>query len=104
MYRGLEWLVVAEGRSWNDLANDLGVQVSHLRDFKKLTNVDTGVRHANAVGRKLRSSPEGDSTWVCALLDAINATRARLESDFTRMTPEQVSNVVLRAGSMLPYD
>ncbi len=55
VYRGLEWLVVGESRAWDDLASDLGMSLSQVRDFKKLVNVDNGVRHASRSGAKLRA-------------------------------------------------
>jgi hypothetical protein len=103
VYRGLEWLVVGEGRSWEDLAPDIGVSKSQVRDFKKLVNVDYGVRHASRSGEKLRADVQNYGTWVCALIDAINATRSRLESGYKPAAPETVAEAVVLAMLVDPY-
>lgn len=103
VYRGFEWLVVGEGRSWDDLASDVGVSKAEVRNFKKLANVDHGVRHASRSGVKLRADVQNYGTWVCGLIDAINATRARLESGFTAAAPEVVAEAVGRAASPMAY-
>lgn len=103
VYRGFEWLVVGEGRSWEDLAEDIGVSKSDVRDFKKLVNVDYGVRHASRSGVKLRADATNYGTWVCALIDATNATRSRLEPGYEVETPEMVAEAVLVAMPVDPY-
>jgi hypothetical protein len=103
VYRGFEWLVVGEGRSWDDLSTDIGVSKAIVRDFKKFVNVDYGVRHASRLGDKLRSNLENHSTWVCALIDAINATRSRLEPDYKVAVPEVVAQAVMQATTFDPY-
>ncbi len=97
VYRGLEWLVVGEGRSWEDLADDVGVSRNQMREFKKLANVDYGVRHASRSGEKLRAEWGNYGTWVCSLIDAINATRARLEPGYKPEEPAQVAEAVAKA-------
>lgn len=104
VYRGFEWLVVGTGMSWDDLAKDVGVSVNEIRDLKKTANVDTGVRHAAKTGIKMRASSDNYGSWVCGLLDAINATRARLESGFVKMTAEQAGQAVARAIPAVPYE
>lgn len=103
VYRGLEWLVVGEGRSWDDVAADIGVSKSDLRDFKKSVNVDHGIRHASRTGIKLRANLPNYATWVCALLDAINATRARLQLGYMLMEPKTVAKAVEIAMPLDPY-
>lgn len=103
VYRGLEWLVVGESRSWDDLASDIGVSNDQIRRFKKLANVDYGVRHASRSGKKLRADVENYGTWVCGLIDAINATRARLESGYRVASPESVAQAVMVAMPTLAY-
>ena len=100
---GAEWLVVGTGMSWDDLARDVGVSVTEIRDLKKTANVETGVRHAAKTGIKMRASSDNYGSWVCGLVDAINATRARLESGFVKMTAEQVGHAVARAIPAVPY-
>jgi hypothetical protein len=103
VYRGLEWLVVGEGRTWDDLAPDIGVSKSDVRDFKKLANVDYGVRHASRSGIKLRADMDNYGTWVCALIDAINATRVRLEPGYKATDPMAVAEAVVIALPVEPY-
>lgn len=103
VYRGFEWLIVGEGRSWDDLASDIGVSKSEVRDFKKLANVDYGVRHASRSGQKLRADSQNYGTWICALIDAINATRARLEPGYTVADPTTVAQSVMLAMPLIPY-
>jgi hypothetical protein len=103
VYRGLEWLVVGEGRTWDDLASDIGVSKADVRDFKKLANVDYGVRHASRSGIKLRADLENYGTWVCALIDAINATRFRLEPGYKAADPIAVAEAVVIAMPVEPY-
>jgi len=104
VYRGLEWLVAGAGMSWEEIAKALGVPFSEIRDLKKLANVDTGVRHASKSGVKMRAEPQTYGTWVCALIDGINAVRARLEADFKVMDPKEVADAVLRAAPPVPYE
>jgi hypothetical protein len=103
VYRGLEWLVVSEGRSWDDLAADIGVSKAEVREFKKLVNVDHGVRHASRSGMKLRANVEQYGFWVAALIDAMNATRARLESGYQIPPHEVTAEGLMRAIPVHPY-
>ena len=103
VYRGLEWLKMGQRLSWEDLANDLGVSIDHLRTLKKTANYETGVRHATHDGSKMRANAENYGTWVCALFDGINAARARLDTGFQRMGPDQVSYAVMRAMPVVAY-
>jgi len=103
VYRGLEWLVLGEGRSWEDVADDVGVSRNSIRDFKKLANVDYGVRHASRSGAKLRADWENYGTWVCSLIDAINATRARLEPGYKPEEPALVADAVMKAMPITAY-
>lgn len=104
VYRGFEWLVVGERRSWQDLAVDVGVTKAAMRDFKKLVNVDYGVRHASRSGQKLRADFDNYAYWVVALLDAIHASRARLDETFTVPDPEAIAAAVAAAVPMEPYE
>ena len=79
------------------------MSLSQVRDFKKLVNVDNGVRHASRSGAKLRADAENASLWVCALIDALNATRARLEPGYKVATPETVAEAVVAAVPIDPY-
>lgn len=103
VYRGFEWLVVGENRKWDQLASDIGVPSSAVRDFKKLVNVNYGVRHASRSGEKLRADIDNYGTWVCALIDAINSTRARLEAGYTVADPETVARAVAVAVPVTAY-
>lgn len=103
VYRGFEWLVVGEGRKWNDLATDIGVSVSAIRGFKKMANIDYGVRHASRSGKKLRADALNYGTWVCSLIDTINATRARLEPGYKVADPTTVARSVMLAMPLVPY-
>lgn len=103
VYRGLEWLVVGESRSWDDLGTDIGVSKAQVRNFKKLANVDHGVRHASRSGKKLRADMQNYATWVCGLIDAINATRSRLEPGYKVATPDTVAQAVVTAVLVDPY-
>src|SRR5574341_149470 len=103
VYRGLEWLVVGEGRRWADLAADIGVSKSEVRDFKKLVNVDHGVRHASRSGAKLRADMDNYGTWVCSLIDAMTATRSRLEPGYKVEPPETVAEAVALAVPVNAY-
>jgi hypothetical protein len=103
VYRGLEWLVVGEHRSWEDLADDVGVSRNQVREFKKLANTDYGVRHASRSGEKLRADLMNYATWVCSLIDAINATRARLEGGYKPEEPALVAEAVAKATPVNPY-
>lgn len=103
VYRGLEWLVIGEKRAWDDLASDLGMSKSQVREFKKLVNVDYGIRHASSTGTKLRADSYNCSLWVCALFNAINATRARLEVGYKPVSPESVAAAVAAAAPLVAY-
>lgn len=103
IYRGLEWLKFNQKLSWDDIAKDLGVPPSHIKEFTKAANHETGVRHASISGKKLRATYENYSSWVCALIDCINMARARLESGFVVMTSENVADAVKKAAPINPY-
>jgi hypothetical protein len=103
VYRGLEWLKMSQKLEWEDLATDMGVTLKQVKELKKTANHQTGVRHATDKGSKMRAIAHNYGTWVCALLDAINSARARLDSTFHRMSPDQVSNAVMRAMPVVPY-
>lgn len=103
VYRGLEWLVYGEGRSWDDLAADIGVSKKDIKGFKKLVNVDYGVRHASKSGQKLKADVENHGTWVAGLIDAINASRERLDQGYKAAEPEVVATAVIAAMPVEPY-
>lgn len=101
IYRGLEWIHTGLGVSWRELAAMLDVPETALKQLGKIANVETGVRHASRSGAKLRAEMD-NATWVCGVIDAVNAARKRLEPGFIPMTPEEVSQAVLQAMSR-PY-
>jgi hypothetical protein len=103
VYRGLEWLVMGEKRSWEDLAPDLGMSKDQIREFKKIANVDHGVRHASRSGKKLRADAENCAISVCALFDAINATRARLEPGYKEPSADEIATAVGIAAPLDPF-
>jgi hypothetical protein len=53
---------------------------------------------------KLRAVPENYGTWPCALLEAINLARQRLESSYTPMSPQHAGKIVAKAVSVIPYE
>jgi len=103
VYRGLEWLKVAQKLKWDDVASDLGVTTAEIKDLTKFANVETGVRHASRSGKKMRASLDNYGTWVCGLIDGINAARARIDPGFSRMTAKQVAAAVARAAPLVPF-
>lgn len=103
VYRGLEWLKTAQELKWDDIAIDLGVTTPQIKELTKAANFETGVRHANRSGRKLRASLENYGTWVCGLLDGINAARARIEPGFIPMTSKTVAAAVAKAATINPF-
>lgn len=104
VYRGLEWLKIALNMRWEELATPLGTTAKNIKELTRLANVETGVRHASRSGRKLRADIENDATWICALIDAINFARTRLEPEFIRMSADEVSSAVLAAVHPRAYD
>ncbi len=68
-----------------------------------MVNVDYGVRHASRSGEKLRANIHNYGTWVCNLIDAINATRARLEPGYEIAEPQTVADAVVLAVPVDPY-
>lgn len=104
VYRGLEWIVKSFGIKWEDLATGIGVPFSEVRALKQLANDETGVRHGSKSGAKLRAVPENYGTWPCALLDAINFARQRLEGSYTPMSPKQAGAIVAKAVSAVAYE
>ncbi len=103
VYRGLEWIKDGLKLSWDQLAEDIEVVPSELRDLKKSANVDTGVRHASRSGKKMRADANNYMTWVAGLFDAINAGRSRLEPGFEQMSPDEVVHAVMHAAPLDPY-
>lgn len=103
VYRGLEWIKLGQKLKWEQIAKDLGITEKELKEFTRTANHETGVRHATATGQKMRADLHTYATWVCALLDAINATRARLEKDFKPMSSEEVASAVWKATPFVPY-
>jgi hypothetical protein len=104
VYRGLEWIVKHFGIRWEDLATGIGVPFTEIRALKQLANDETGVRHGSKSGIKLRAMRENYGTWPCALVDAINFARQKLESSYTPMSPKEAALVVARAMSVVPYE
>jgi hypothetical protein len=104
VYRGLEWLKEGLGVDWNQLARDIGVPREDLREFKKMANYETGVRHASKSGQKLRADAEGSALAVCNLFDAIWAARKRVEPDWEASSPEERSQAVMMAAPLEVYD
>jgi hypothetical protein len=104
VYRGLEWLVVGLGISWEDLGNAIGATPNEIRELKKMANVDLGVRQASKSGTKMRADPFNYSTWVVGLFDVINAVREKLEPGFTKMTGKETGEAVGRAAPFVPFD
>jgi hypothetical protein len=97
IYRGFEWIVKRDGVGWDQLASEIGTSSKNMRELKQMANDETGVRHASRLGGKLRPDTEIYGTWVAGLIDAISASRARRSSDFTRMTAEEIVEVVTMA-------
>jgi hypothetical protein len=104
VYRGLEWLKEGLGISWEDVAADVGAPLADLREFKKMANHETGVRHASKSGEKLRTDLEGYGIAVCNLIDAIYGARKRLEPGFVGAPPARRVEAVKRAISLAAYD
>jgi hypothetical protein len=104
VYRGLEWLKEGLEIEWDELARDIGASTNELRELKKNANHETGVRHATKSGSKIRANAENYSSWVAALLHAINAARKRLDANFQPLSPEQIFQAVLKAVPIVPYD
>ena len=104
VYRGFEWLVVGLGIGWDDLSTMIDVPPAELRNLKKQANVDTGVRHANRDGMKVRADIYVSGTWVCCLIDAINGVRGNLEQGFTKMNSKEVAEAVGRSVTSTPYE
>ncbi len=102
-YRGMEWIVVGAKLSWEDLAKDMGVSYSDLREFKKTANVEAGARHPTQTLDKLRADLRNYSSWITCLFDAINAARARLDPSYTPKTPKEFAAVFARAVPPVPY-
>lgn len=103
VYRGLEWLKIGQDIGWDIIAKDIGVSNNDIRNLKQIANRETGVRHATKDGVKMRAKFENYSTWVCGLVDSINAARKRLEPEFEPMTPKEVADAVMKATPLLPY-
>jgi hypothetical protein len=104
VYRGLEWLVVGLGTTWENIGSAIGATTNEMRELKKMANVDLGVRHASKTGTKMRADPFNYGTWVIGLFDAINAVRERLEPGFTKMTMKETGEAVARAAPFIPFE
>jgi hypothetical protein len=104
VYRGLEWLKEGLGLDWEQIASDIGVPLKDLREFKKIANYETGVRHASKSGQKLRADAEDSSIAVCNLFDAVWAARKRIEPKWEVSPPETRSQAVMMAAALELYD
>ncbi len=104
IYRGFEWLRTALKLSWEDIASDVGVSVSEIKELGKMANYETGVRHASVSGEKLRADPINYGTWVCGLIDGVNAARKRLEPDIECMDATTVAEAVKKAAPITAYE
>jgi hypothetical protein len=103
IYRGFEWLEDGLKISKKEMANALGVELSHYKTLGKVANVETGVRHASTSGSKMRADAETYSTWMCGLVDGINYARSKVEQEFARMTPKEVATAMSIAVLFNPY-
>jgi hypothetical protein len=104
VYRGLEWLKEGLAVDWEQIADDIGVPSKDLREFKRLANHETGVRHASKSGQKLRANAEHSAIAVCNLFDAIWAARKRIEPKWEGSSPEKRSEAVMMAAPLEAYD
>lgn len=104
VYRGMEWIVKHFDMRWDVLADEIGVAGREIRALKQLANDETGVRHGSKSGQKLRAMLENYGSWVCALIDAINVARQRVEPGYVRMTPQTTGRIVARAVTVVPYE
>lgn len=95
IYRGIEWLKQGLSLSWDEFAQLVDIPLRDLKELTKMANVETGVRHASKSGSKMRPDTPIYGTWACAVVDSINAVRAKLESTFQPMTPTS-SRVAVR--------
>ena len=103
VYRGLEWLVSGESRSWEQLSADIGVSHTEIRAWKRLINKDHAGRHASRSGTKLRADAMDAVQMVAGLFDAIHATRSRLDADFKPSPPEVIAKALMEAVPREPY-
>ena len=103
IYRGFEWLEDGLKISKKEMANALGVELSHYKILGKMANVETGIRHASTTGSKMRADAETYSTWMCGLVDGINYARNKVEQGFVRMTPKEVATAMTIAVRFNPY-
>lgn len=104
VYRGMEWIVKHFGIRWETLAHEIGVPRGEIRVLKQLANDETGVRHGSRSGQKLRAMLENYGSWVCALVEAINVARERLEPEYVRMTSQVAGRIIAKAVAVVPYE
>jgi hypothetical protein len=74
-----------------------------MRDFKKMANVDHGIRHASKSGKKLRADAGATAQLVAVLFDAINAARDRFEPQFKPLSSETIAQAIIAAMPSDPH-
>lgn len=101
IYRGFEWLRKGLNLTWDEIAADLGVSKAQIRQLGRIANDDSGVRHASESGTKQRASVETYGTWIAALLEAIEMSRARLDNKYE---PSERKRMAERLSVSLQWD
>ena len=103
IYRGFEWLKNGLNLTWDEIAADLRVSKAQIRQLGRIANDDSGVRHASESGTKQRASVETYGTWIAALLEAIELSRARLDSKYEPSGPKRMAERLSVSMQWDPY-
>lgn len=103
IYRAMEWLLEAGGVGWRELAEDMGVTFNQIKDFKRIANRELGQRHGIASARKERARIENYAPLVADLVNGICKVRKRVDAGFQVPTPQEVSDIVMKALHRVPY-
>ena len=103
VYRGMEWLLKAGDIGWRELAEDIGVTFKQIKEFKRIANVELGQRHGIESARKERAQTPKYGSLVSDFVYGICKVRKRVDSDYEVPSPKEVSDIVIKALSIVPY-
>jgi hypothetical protein len=99
----MEWLLKAGTIGWRELAEDIGVTFSEIKEFKKQVNFELGQRHGVESGKKRRAMLMDYAPFVADFLFGLCNVRKRVDTDFSGYSPEKTSEIVWYAAPTVPY-
>ena len=103
LYRAMEWLLRASKIGLKEFADDIGVSLNDLKEFKRQVNSELGQRHGIESGRKRRINWKDCSSMVADFIHGLGNVRKRIDQGFEGLPPEKAANIVMKAMPLVSY-